>query len=413
MLRIRPFAAIRPRDDVAERVASVPYDVVDTEEARALAQAEPLSFIRVVRSEVDLPEGTGAYDDAVYASARARLDAMLEEGVLQREQAPAVYLYRQQMQLLGQSVSQTGVVACCHVDDYRSGLIKKHELTRRAKEDDRTRHVLTLNANTGPVFLLHQDDAAIDAQVERDAAADPVYDFTAPDGVRHTVWKTRDPEPYVGAFGALPAAYVADGHHRSASAARAGAERGQAHAGHTGDEEYNWFLTVLFPASALTVLPYHRVVQGLGDHTADTLKAALAALGTLEPTDQPDPPAPGSFGVYLGGEWHRLTLAEDSIDRGDPVKSLDCALLGERVLGPLLGIGDVRTDPRMDFVGGIRGTAELEKLVQQGRADIAFAMHPTTVEQLVSVADAGEIMPPKSTWFEPKLRSGLLVHSLD
>ncbi len=412
-MRIQAFSALRPTADLVHRVASLPYDVVDTDEARALVEREPLSFLRVVRSEVDLPDDTDPAADAVYQRAAERLSELQASGVMVREQVPTIYLYRQEMTLAGRRLSQTGVVACCHVEDYQSDRIKKHELTRKAKEDDRTRHVLTLGANTGPVFLLHQDEAPLDALVQQDCRADPLYDFEAEDGVRHTVWRAADPTPYVEGFAAVQTTYVADGHHRSASASRAAMSRAAANPEHLGHEEYNWFLAVMFPASALTILPYHRLVDGLGAHDVQGLLRALAGVVEVSETSEAAPEQPGTIGMYLAGRWYRLRFSSELLASKRGAASLDCALLSEVVLGPLLGIQDLRTDPRMSFVGGIRGTEELERRVGTSTAKVAFAMHPTTVEQLRGVADAGEIMPPKSTWFEPKLRSGMLVHTLD
>jgi uncharacterized protein (DUF1015 family) len=409
MLRIRPFAAIRPQPNLAPRVASVPYDVVNTTEARELAADNPLSFLHVVRPEIDLPEGTSVYDDAVYAKAKQNLDKLMADGALVREDSPRLYLYRQVMN----GRSQIGLVCCCHIDDYANDLIKKHEKTRKQKEDDRTRHVLTLNANTGPVFLTYRDVASIDDQVERDVNDTPLFHFDAPDGVTHTVWSVADAKPYVDAFRAVPCAYVADGHHRSASAARAGAERREANPNHSGDEEYNWFLTVLFPATQLNILPYNRVLFDLNGLAPEQVLERLVAVGEMKKTDNPSPERPGVFCFYLDGGWQRLELDPASIDQSHPINSLDVALLQDRVLEPLFGISDPRTDERIDFVGGIRGTKELEKRVDSGEAKLAVSMHPTTIEQLLAVADAGLVMPPKSTWFEPKLRSGLFVHSLD
>ena len=409
MVRVHPFPAIRPDNTLAETVASVPYDVVNTEEARELAEGNPNSFLHVIRPEIDLPADTDPYDDSVYAKARENLDRLLDEGVLRQDDQPAMFLYRQVMG----NISQVGVVACCHIDDYNNDIIKKHEFTRKDKEDDRTRHVLSLNANTGPVFLTYRDDDKTRTLMERDMQSDPVYDFTSPDNVQHTVWKVNDPQAYSRAFEQIPVAYVADGHHRSASAARAGAERRAANPSHSGNEEYNWFLSVLFPAGDLDILPYNRVVADLNNLMPDQFLERLSEIGTVSPTDNPTPERSGVFCFYFDGQWHRLKLDPDSIDRNDPVKSLDVSLLQDRVLGPVLGIGDPRTDKRIDFVGGIRGTKELERRVQSGKAAVAVSMYPTTIEQLLAVADAGQVMPPKSTWFEPKLRSGLFVHRLD
>lgn len=409
MLRINPFAAIRPPQNLAPRVASVPYDVVNSAEAREIAKGNPHSFLHVVKPEIDLPEDIDLYDDSVYAKARENLDRFIAEGTLARDEEPSIYLYRQVMD----HRAQIGVVCCCHIDDYANDLIKKHEKTRRAKEDDRTRHVITLNANTGPVFLTYRDQAAIDALVERDVNSRPIYHFDADDGVTHTVWKAEDPQAYVEAFGQVPCAYVADGHHRSASAARAGAERREANPNHTGQEEYNWFLTVLFPAGQLHILPYNRVIKDLNNRTPLEVLGHLRGLGTLSETEDPSPEKPGRFCFYIDGTWHKLVLPDSAIDHDDPIKSLDVSLLQEKALGPIFGIDDPRTSDRVDFVGGIRGTGELEKRVDSGECAVGVSMHATTIDQLLNVADAGLIMPPKSTWFEPKLRSGLFVHSLD
>ena len=411
-MRVSPFAALRPQPELAASVAAVPYDVVNTEEARRLAEGQPLSFLHVSRSEIDLPAGTNPYCDAVYERALQNFKS-LEQKALLREATPSTYLYRQEMTLLGKTVSQTSLVCCCHVDEYASGIIKKHEKTRRDKEDDRTRHVLALNANAGPVFLMYRDRPSIAELMARDTAQAPLYDFVAVDGVRHSVWRASDSAKYVAEFGRVEAAYIADGHHRAASAARAGVELRAGNPKHDGSEEYNWFLCALFPASQLTILPYHRVVKDLNGLTTAQLLERLRQVGNVAATDHPEPPAPGSFCMYVERQWYRVDLPAHTIDASDPVGSLDYSLLGERVLGPILGIGDIRTDQRIDFVGGIRGPGELVKRVDSGRDAVAFSMHATTIEHLLRVADAGQIMPPKSTWFEPKLRSGLLVHTLD
>jgi len=412
-MRVNPFAALRPDPENARQVASVPYDVVNTEEARKLAEGNPLSFLHVVRPEIDLPPETDPHADEVYAQARTAFDRLQAEGALVREDRPSIYLYRQQAKLNGVAVSQMGVVACCHIDDYRNGLIKKHEKTRKDKEDDRTRHVLTLEANAGPVFLLYRGNDPLTKMMEDDAMGPPIHDFLAEDHVRHTVWTVEEPEAYVAAFGDVEAAYVADGHHRSASASRAGAELRSKNDKHTGNEEYNWFQCVLFASDQLNILPYHRVVKDLNGLSAEDFLKKMDDVGEVKPTDDPTPPHTGAFGMYVDGKWYMVTLPRDGIDRSDPVESLDYVLLYERVLSPILGIGEIRTDERIDFVGGIRGTDELERRVNSGGCAVAFAMHETTIDQLMTVADAGRIMPPKSTWFEPKLRSGLLVHTLD
>jgi uncharacterized protein (DUF1015 family) len=409
-MRLNPFRALRPVPELAEKVASVPYDVVSRDEAAALARGNPHSFLHVGRSDIDLPADTDPHDDRVYAGARMALARLQREGTLRQDEEPSLFLYRQVMG----GRAQTGVVGCVHIDDYEHDVIRKHEKTRKDKEDDRTRHVLELNANAEPVFLTYRGRAEIDRLADRTMQSDPLYDFTASDGVRHVVWRIADPRLWVEQFGTIPHAYVADGHHRSASAWRAGRER-RAKAGPEayGNEEYNWFLAVLFPAEQLQILPYNRLVRDLGGKRADAVLDDLRALGTLEPTDQPAPDVPGSVGVYLDGRWHRLTFDPATIDREDPIGSLDVSLLQERILTPILGVGDPRTDTRIEFVGGIRGTGELERRVKSGEMAIGFAMYPTTLDQLIAVSDAGLIMPPKSTWFEPKLRSGLFVHLLD
>lgn len=409
MLRINPFTAIRPAPNKAAQVACVPYDVINTAEARELAKDSPISFLHVIRAEIDLPEDINPYDDAVYAKARENFQQFLSQGVLTRDSQPRVYLYRQVMN----HRPQIGLVCCCHIDDYANDIIKKHEKTRKDKEDDRTRHVLELNAHAEPVFLTYRDQPAIDKQVELDVNDRPLYHFVARDGVTHTIWEVADAQPYVEAFKQVPCAYIADGHHRSASATRAGMERRAANPNHTGEEEYNWFLAVLFPASQLQILPYNRVVKDLNGLSPDEVLKRLGEVGSLSPTDSPTPSQPGTVCVYLNKSWHQLTFDPASIDHSDPIGSLDVSLLQERVLEPILGVGDPRTDKRIDFVGGIRGTAELEQRVNSGEMAIAFSMYPTTIEQLMAVSDANHVMPPKSTWFEPKLRSGLLIHSLD
>jgi len=390
-------------------VAAPPYDVVNRSEASALALGNPLSFLHIGRSEIDLPADVDPYDDRVYERARANLQTFMRQGILVQDPQPAFYLYEQTMD----GRVQAGVVGCVHVDDYERDIIKKHEKTRPDKEDDRTRHVLTTNANAEPVFLTYRREAFIGNAMAAARQAPALDDFTSADGVRHRTWRMTSTEALVDAFRRVPAAYVADGHHRCASAWRAGKLRREQNPGHTGEEEYNWFLAVLFPSADLQILPYNRVVKDLGGKTPEALLAELAAIGTLAPTDTPAPPASGAFGVYLAGKWYRLTLDPDFIDGLKLPDSLDAQLLHTLVLGPCLGVGDPRTDHRLDFVGGIRGTEELQGRVDRGEAAIAFALFPTSLDQLLAVSDSGQIMPPKTTWFEPKLRSGLFVHTLD
>ncbi|MGH7416581.1 MAG: DUF1015 domain-containing protein, partial [Candidatus Rokuibacteriota bacterium] len=340
-MRLKPFRAIRPVPVLAATVASPPYDVVSRAEAAALARGNPLSFLHVCRSEIDLPDAVDPYDPRVYARARENLDALLSRGALVRDDRPALFLYRQVME----GRAQVGVVGCVHVDDYEADVIRKHEKTRPDKEDDRTRHVLTLGAQAEPVLLMYRGRPEIDRLVTAATTAPPLYDFVTPDGVAHTIWRLDDPAPYLTAYQSIAAAYVADGHHRSASAWRAARQRRRGEiARPRGDEEYEWLLAVLFPAGQLRILAYNRVITDLGGRTPEELFADLEAIGRLAVTDDPVPPRPGSFCFYLGKRWLRLELAEGSIDRSDPVRALDVALLQERVLGPLLGITDQRTD---------------------------------------------------------------------
>lgn len=406
-MRIRPFQGLRPVPELAARVASVPYDVVNTEEAAKLAEGNPHSMLRIIRPEIELPAGTDVHSDPVYARGVANLKKFQDNGTFLRESAPCLYLYRQ----IRQGRAQHGLAALCHVEDYDNDIIKKHEKTRPDKEDDRTRTTAELNANPEPVFLTYNDVPDLTAAADKIRKTAPLYDFTADDGVQHTLWRITDTAPWVEGFARVPVSYVADGHHRSASAARVGRERRLANPHHTGNENYNWFLCVLFPGSELTVLPYNRVVLDLnGLDTAGLLDRARAIFRVTENAD-PEPASPRHVSMYLGGKWFGLSWDEDA--QADPVSRLDVSVLQDRLLKPVLGIDDPRTSQRIEFVGGIRGTAALQKAVDSGKAAVAFSMHPVTVGQLMAIADAGQIMPPKSTWFEPKLRSGLFIHTLD
>jgi uncharacterized protein (DUF1015 family) len=407
MAQLLPFRALRPPAALAERVASVPYDVVDADEAREIVEAEPLSFLRVVRPEVNLARGTDPHDSAVYRQGAAALRSLEAQGALERDPEPALYLYR----LEADRHVQTGAVGCCAVDEYDRELIRKHERTRPEKEADRTRHLLSLGAHAGPLLLAYRGREAIDREVERclEATA-PLYDFAASDGVRHTVWKAVEARPLCEGFHQVPALYVADGHHRAAAASRARAALRVADPDHDGSEKYNHFLAVLFPAEQLQILPYNRVVRDLGGRRPEELLAAVAAVMSVTSIGAQEPEGRGSFGMYLDGRWHHLRAPRELVEAPDPVASLDAAILQDRVLGPLLGVDDPRTSDRIAFVGGARGLEDLARRVDAGEAGVAFALHPLGVEQLLEVADAGRILPPKSTWFEPKLRSGLLVH---
>ncbi len=406
-MKVKAFKAWRPAAGKAETVASVPYDVVDTKQAAALAEGNPDSFLHVVRAEIDLPADTNPYSDEVYAKAKANLQRLMDDGTLVRETEPSIYLYSQQM---GDHI-QYGIVATCHVEDYETGKIKIHEKTRRVKEEDRIRYVDTQNANTGPVFLAYRDSDKINAVVDATKAEEPLYKFTAEDGVTHTVWKFENPSELESAFGEIPATYVADGHHRSASAAKIGAMRREANPNHTGDEPYNYFLAVMFPESELKILAYNRVILTLPG-TKDEFYSALNEKFTVEQNGVKVPAKAGEICMYIDGKWSTLT-PKQMPEATDPVAALDVSILQNEVLAPILNIADPRESNDIDFIGGIKGTDELEKWVDEGRAVLAFSMYPTSMDQLFSVADAGMPMPPKSTWFEPKLRSGLLVNTLD
>ncbi len=403
-MRIHPFQGLVPPPAHAPEVACVPYDVVNAAEAAALAAGKPDSLLHVDRAEIDLPPDTNPYSDAVYAKARENFLGLQRRGVLVRETEPCLYVYQQQM---GNHV-QRGLIAGCHVEDYDRELIKKHEKTRKDKEDDRTKLIDTLGADTGPVFLTYRDNAAVTALVNAKTQKKPLHDFTAPDGIRHTVWRIPGGAEWVQAFAAVPVTYIADGHHRAASAARVARLRRERNPAHTGHEDYNWFLCVLFPASELKILPYNRIVVDLHGLAPADFLAKVKALFGLQENAAPAPTAVGQVSMYLGGKWYGLTMPADP--KADPVSRLDVSVLQDRLLAPVLGIHDVRTDKRIDFVGGIRGPGELVKRVDAD-GGVAFSMYPVTLAQLMDISDAGQIMPPKSTWFEPKLRSGLVVHT--
>ena len=395
-MNIRPFAALRPNRTDAAVVASVPYDVVDTNEAKALAADNPKSFLHVSRPEIDLPPGTGCDSPEAYAQARKALDGLVAEGTLQKDGEPKYYAYRQTMG----SHSQTGIVATFDTKDYLSGVLKQHEKTRRDKEDDRTRHIETLQAHTGPAFLTYRDDPAIDLIVMDACRDEPLYDFVAEDGIRHTVWEIASASSCMAdelqeLFARIPVAYIADGHHRSAAAARYAREHGF-------EGESRWFLAVIFPASQLRILSYNRLVADLNGLSDDEFLSRLAENFKIGEKGE------RNCRMYFRGRWHDLSW---SIAPGaDAVSSLDVAYLQERLLAPVLGIGDPRTDGRISFMGGIRGDEALTAKVDSCENAVAFAMEPVTVDEIMAIADAGDIMPPKSTWFEPKLRSGLFVH---
>mgnify|MGYP004463800045 FL=1 len=422
---VKPFAAVRPTASVAAQVAALPYDVYDRAEAVAAVDGEPLSFLNIDRPETQFSADVDMYAPEVYAKARELFDARRADGTFVTEPAPCFYLY----ELTMNERSQTGVVACCAIDDYLENVIKKHENTLEKKELDRIRHIDALDAQTGPIFLTYRDSDAIDILVAAVKKTAPLYDFAGEDGVTHRVWRmaaaseeTACSQAYAGlvaAFAKVPCAYIADGHHRAASAVKVGLARREANPGYDGTEEFNYFMSVLFPASQLSILAYNRVVRDLNGLTKDEFLNALAGENgpfeiihkqesQLEPIDK------GAVGMYLDREWYGLGVKPE-FESSDPVEGLDVSTLQEKVLAPILGIGDPRTDGRIEFVGGIRGLRELERKVNRidARGDgpaVAFAMFPTSIDELLGVADAGRLMPPKSTWFEPKLRSGLFVH---
>ena len=408
MAVIRPFRALRPPAERAQAVASVPYDVVNTEEASALAAGNPLSFLHVSRPEIDLPPGTDLYSDAVYRKAVENFEKLIAEAPLEKEAEPSLYLYR----LIMGEHQQIGVVACCSIDEYDNNIIRKHERTRRDKEDDRTRHMIMLRAQTGPVFLTYRARPEIDEQVNAAITGTPLFDITAQDGIRHTIWRVTETEALEQGFAAVPLLYIADGHHRAASASRARAELREQSFTHTGKEDYNYFLTVIFPDSQMQILAYNRVVRDLNGLSKQEFLDALKRQFTITENANPSPAQRGHWSMYLDGHWYGLQLAPDATLPVGTVSALDVSVLQDRLLDPILGIKDVRTDKRIDFVGGLRGTSELERLVNEGKATVAFSLYPTTVAQLLTVSDANEIMPPKSTWFEPKLRDGLLIHTI-
>ena len=402
MASIHPFRALRPTPERAADVSSVPYDVVSTEEARQLAADSPLSFLRVTRSEIDLPSDTNPYDAAVYEQAVKNLASLRTAAPLVIEDEPSLYFYRLKMG----DHEQTGLAGCFSVDEYEQELVKKHEKTRKDKEDDRTRHITELRAQTGVVFLTYRALTAVDGIAKRVASTPPLYDFVAPDKVVHTIWRVTgaDCDALVAAFATLPAVYIADGHHRAASAARAR----QALAA-TGDATAaGRFIAVAFPDDQVQILPYNRIVKDLGGTTPDALLADLRARFDVRDGD-PTPGQSGLVSMFLAGRWYTIALPKPGagVSRAD---ALDVEVLQREILTPFLGVGDPRTDKRIDFVGGIRGTAELERLVTSGKAGVAFSLHPVGLDDLMTIADAGGIMPPKSTWFEPKLRDGVLTH---
>lgn len=412
MAVIKQFRAIRPTPEMAERVAALPYDVVNSEEAREMTVDNPFSFLHVDKAEIDLPKDIDIYSPEVYEKAREYLYGMIEKGILVQDDKPMLYIY----ELTMNGRSQTGIVGCASIDEYLNGTIKKHELTREDKEQDRIRHVDICNANTGPIFLAYRTEKRISDIVEKIKKGLPVYDFIAEDEIKHRVWvidKTEDINDITELFKDVPNLYIADGHHRNASAAKVGIKRRTENPEYTGDEEFNYYLAVLFPSDQLKIMDYNRVVKDLNGMSEKEFIEKLSEKFDIKETEgRAKPEKQYDFGMYMDKKWYMLT-AKDDIKSDDVVKGLDVSILQDNVLIPILGIGDIRTDKRIDFVGGIRGLEELEKRVDSGEMKVAFAMYPTSIDQLMSIADENKIMPPKSTWFEPKLRSGLFIHSLE
>jgi uncharacterized protein (DUF1015 family) len=413
MSTIRPFQAFRPRPDVAGEVAAKPYDVLSSDEARAEISGHPMSFLHVGKPEVDLDPSISVYDPRVYQKGRENLRKLIDGGFLVQDPAPSLYVYAQTMD----GRTQYGLVGCASVEEYWNDTIRKHELTRKDKEEDRCNHVRVTNAHSGPIFLAYRDNAAIDRIVARVTNAPPVNDHVAADGIRHRSWVIGDPKDIAAiadSFRAIPNLYVADGHHRSAAAGIVGRERAAKNPNHRGDEEYNFFLAVCFPASQLRILDYNRVVKDLNGLSRESFLEQLCPDFAVMPVPgQVRPERKGEVGMYLRGQWYRLTANERFAKIADPVERLDVSVLQKYLLDPILGVKDPRTDKRIDFVGGIRGLGELERRVNSGEMQVAFSLYPTSMDELMAIADAGKIMPPKSTWFEPKLRDGLFVHFLD
>lgn len=411
MATVKAFKAIRPTPEKAADVAALPYDVYNREEARGAVAGKPDSFLRVDRPETTMDPEIDLYDPAVYRQARKNLERLISDHILIQDEQPQFYLYALKM---GEH-EQTGLVACTSVDEYLDGTIKKHELTRSEKEQDRIHHVDSCDANTGPIFLTYRHQEEIDRRVQKIRNEAPLYDFVSDDGIRHRVWHVRNQEDisgFIQDFAKVPALYIADGHHRAASAVKVAQMRRKEHPGYSGDEPFNYFLSVVFPDNQLDILDYNRVVKDLNGLTPQDFMTALQEKCEIEAVDQAyRPNSKGQFGMYFEDQWYKLKIHDELVEKGDPVKGLDVSVLQEQILSPILGIGDPRVDQRIDFVGGIRGLKELERRVHTDM-QVAFSMYPTSAGELMAIADAGLLMPPKSTWFEPKLRSGLFIHKL-
>lgn len=414
MAKIKPFRGIRPPRRYVEEVESRPYDVLDSEEARVEAGGNEKSLYHIIKPEIDFPPGTSEYDPRVYEKAAENFRKFQDRGWLVQDGKEQYYIYAQTMN----GKTQYGLVVCANVDDYLNGVIKKHELTRRDKEEDRMKHVRVNDANMEPVFFAYPDNAVLDALIMRYAATSPEYDFIAPvDGFRHQFWIISDDADIATVteeFAKMPSLYIADGHHRSAAAALVGAEKARQDPGHDGTEEYNYFMAVCFQASQLTILDYNRVVKDLNGLTSEAFLAALARNFDVEEKGEPEyrPCRPHNFSLYLDGKWYSLTAKPGTFDDSDPIGVLDVDISSRLILDEILGIKDLRSDKRIDFVGGLRGLGELKRRVDSGEMRAALALYPVTMKQIMDIADSGRIMPPKATWFEPKLRSGLVIHKL-
>lgn len=414
MAIVKPFRGIRPPAELVEEVESRPYDVLNSDEARAEAAGNEKSLYHIIKPEIDFPEGTSEYDPRVYQKAAENFEKFQRNGWLVQDKDEHYYIYAQTMN----GKTQYGIVVGAYVNDYLTGVIKKHELTRRDKEEDRMKHVRVCNANMEPVFFAYPDDSVLDALIARCTSAKPVYDFIAPiDGFRHRFWivdNADDIKTITAEFAKMPALYIADGHHRSAAAALVGAEKAQQNPAHRGDEEYNYFMAVCFPASQLTILDYNRVVKDLNGLTDDEFLEKLKAHFTVVPKGrlQYAPRQMHEFSLYLGGVWYSLIAKDGTYDSSDPIDVLDVSISSKYILDEILGIKDLRSDKRIDFVGGLRGLEELKRRVDSGEMKMALALYPVTMKQIMDIADSGAIMPPKATWFEPKLRSGLVIHKL-
>lgn len=413
-MKIKPFKGIRPPKDVVEQVQSRPYDVLNSEEARAEAQGNEKSLYHIIKPEIDFPVGTDEHDPKVYEKAAENFKTFQDKGWLVQDDKEQYYIYAQTMD----GKTQYGLVVCAYVEDYMTGKIKKHELTRRDKEEDRMKHVRVNNANIEPVFFAYPENGEIDALVAQYTAGQPEYDFTAAlDGFRHTFWVINDEADIrriTELFAAMPAMYIADGHHRSAAAALVGAEKAQQNPNHRGDEEYNYFMAVCFPANQLTIIDYNRVVKDLNGLSDEAFLDRLSKHFTVEKKGPEifKPTRLHEFSLYLSGNWYSLTAQPGTYDDNDPIGVLDVTISSNLILDEILGIKDLRSDKRIDFVGGIRGLGELKKRVDSGEMKVALALYPVSMKQLTDIADTGNIMPPKTTWFEPKLRSGLVIHKL-